>query len=289
MLNLIRLSSGKGDLMSNRANSRRGAWFAALAYTLFVGAGCAALIGEAAPTPEPTLAADPSPAFAVLVFSRTTGFRHASIPAGIAALRELGAAHGFSVEATEDSSRFSDTGLAPFQVVVFLNTTGDVLDADQEAAFERFIRAGKGFVGIHSASDTEYDWAWYGGLVGAYFADHPAIQPAELDVLRNDHPATAGLPARWARTDEWYNFRAPLADDIAVLITVDETTYNGGTMGAGHPISWYHAYDGGRAFYTALGHTEESYVEQLFRAHLAGAVRWAAGSDQRVALPLLGG
>ncbi len=284
--------------MLRRPLSAHGSWFALLAYTLFVGAGCTALLGEAAPTPMalPAPTADESEGFDVLVFSKTTGFRHDSIADGITALQELGATHGFRVEATEDADRFNDAGLAPFRVVVFLNTTGDVLDAEQEAAFERFIQAGNGFVGVHSASDTEYDWAWYGELVGAYFANHPAIQPAELDVVQGDHLATADLPTRWSRTDEWYNFRAPLADSVEVLITIDETTYSGGTMGTGHPISWYHFYDGGRAFYTAMGHTRASYAEPLFRAHLAGAVGWAAGIaepptalDQRVALPLIGG
>jgi uncharacterized protein len=275
---------------------RRGTWIALLSYTLFVSAGCAVLLSEAAPSPQPAPSANRPADFAVLVFSKTTGFRHDSIPDGIAALQELGAQHGFRVDATEDATRFTDAVLAPYQVVVFLNTTGDVLNSEQEAAFERFIRSGKGFVGVHSASDTEFDWAWYGGLVGAYFANHPAIQPAALDVVRGDHPATADLPARWERIDEWYNFRAPPAEGVEVLITIDETTYSGGTMGTGHPISWYHAYDGGRAFYTAMGHTRESYAEPLFRAHLAGAVRWAAGHneppaalDQRLALPLLGG
>lgn len=284
--------------MSRRPLFVRGHWFGLLAYTLFVGAGCAAMLGEAAPSPQPAPSAPPAAAtdFAVLIFSKTTGFRHASIPDGIVMLQELGATNGFRVEATEDAARFNDADLAPFAVVVFLNTTGDVLNAEQEAAFERFIQSGRGFVGVHSATDTEYDWAWYGGLVGAYFANHPAIQPAGLDVVRSDHPATAGLPARWERNDEWYNFRTLPAEGVEILVTIDESTYSGGTMGAGHPISWYHNYDGGRAFYTAMGHTRESYAEPLFRAHLAGAVRWAAGHDeppaaldQRVALPLIGG
>ena len=214
---------------------------------------------------------------AALVFSKTAGFRHASIPAGIATIESLGAAQGFLVEATEDADAFTDANLARFAVVIFLNTTGDVLDASQQGALERFIRAGRGFVGVHSASDTEYDWAWYGGLVGAYFASHPAIQAATLLVTDGTHPSTEHFPASFTRTDEWYNFQAQPAATVQVLLRIDEASYSGGTMGATHPIAWAQAYDGGRAWYTAMGHTIESYGEPLFVQHLAGGIRWAAG------------
>jgi cytochrome c len=249
---------------------------------LFTGAGGAA-----------TPAATPAPgSFSVLVFTKTAGFRHGSIGAAVAAITELGVAHGFSVTHTEDAAAFSDEGLAGHRAVVFLLTSGDVLDDRQQAAFERYIRAGGGFVGVHSASDTEYGWPWYGGLVGAYFADHPAIQPAELLVADAAHPSTAGLPGRWARTDEWYNFRGPLGPEVRVLLIIDEASYSGGNMGLNHPMSWYQRYDGGRAWYTALGHTDESYGEPHFRAHLAGGILWAAGAaglEERAHLPLLGG
>lgn len=211
-----------------------------------------------------------------LVFSRTAGFRHASIPAGIAAVQGIGATRGFTVSATEDAAAFTDDELARFRVVIFLNTTGDVLNAAQQGALERFVQAGGGFVGVHSATDTEYDWPWYGGLVGAYFASHPAIQVAGLRVVDPTHPSTATLPVSITRIDEWYNFRDPLPTGIGVLITIDETSYTGGTMGAVHPISWSHTYDGGRAWYTAMGHTVESYSDPLFVAHLAGGILWAA-------------
>jgi type 1 glutamine amidotransferase len=260
-----------------------------LACAFFAGA-CGLLTGEGAATAP---AATPAPAsFSVLVFTKTAGFRHGSIGAAVTAIAELGAAHGFSVTHTEDGAAFSDEGLAGHRAVVFLLTSGDVLDDEQQAAFERYIRAGGGFVGVHSASDTEYDWPWYGGLVGAYFADHPAIQPAELLLADAAHPSTAGLPERWARTDEWYNFRAPPGPDVNVLLTIDESSYGGGSMGASHPMSWYQRFDGGRAWYTALGHTDASYGEPLFRAHLAGGILWAAGQagqEERAHLPLLGG
>ena len=216
--------------------------------------------------------------FKVLVFSKTAGFEHDSIDAGIAAIQELGTAHGFSVDASEDAALFTDDGLAPYAVIIFLNTTGDILDSAQQGAMERFIQNGGGFVGIHSATDTEYDWTWYGQLVGSYFDGHPTIQAAEVNVVDADHLATQGLPSPWTRTDEWYNF-APDPSSVTVLLTVDETTYSGGTMGNPHPIAWYHEFDNGRSFYTALGHTEASYSESLFRQHLLGGILYAAGID----------
>jgi len=216
--------------------------------------------------------------FRVLAFSRTAGFRHDSIPAAVAALSELGAANGYVMEATEDPAEFTADNLARFQVVVFLLTTGDVLDDAGQAAFEAWVNAGGGWVGVHSAADTEYDWPYYGVLVGAYFKAHPAVQQATVRIEAPDTPATAGLPSPWVRTDEWYDFRTNPRPDVTVLATVDESTYTGGTMGADHPIAWTHLTPGGgRAVYTAMGHTIASYADPLFRAHLAGAIRWVAG------------
>ena len=222
-------------------------------------------------------AAQTEPRFAVLVFSKTGAFRHDSIPDGIAAIQELGKAHGFAVDNTEDAARLTDTELARYKVVVFLSTTGDILTDAQKAAFERHIRAGGGFVGIHSASDTEYGWAWYGRLVGAYFASHPAIQHATVHIEDLGHASTEGLPAVWERTDEWYNFRSNPRDHVHVLARVDETSYSGGKMGADHPIAWCQEIDGGRSWYTAMGHTKESYAEPLYRLHLLGGIESAAG------------
>ncbi|MDB4881341.1 MAG: Crp/FNR family transcriptional regulator [Gemmatimonadetes bacterium] len=210
----------------------------------------------------------------LLVFSRTKGFRHASIPSGIAAITELGAAHGFAVEATEDPTTFTDAALRRFSAVAFVNTTGDVLDSTQQAAFERFIHRGGGFVGVHSATDTEYDWPWYGQLVGAYFKRHPAIQEAKVHVVNGKHISTKCLPPVWTRTDEWYDFREP-PKDATILLTLDEKSYKNGSMGDFHPLSWYHKFDGGRAFYTELGHTNESYADPAYRNHLAGGIVWA--------------
>ena len=215
--------------------------------------------------------------FAALIFSKTSGFRHDSIPQGIAAIEALGAEHGFAVETTEDAAGFTDAALARYRVIEFLNTTGDILDAGQKAAFERYIRSGGGFVGVHSASDTDYRWPWYGRLVGAYFASHPAIQRATIRIENASHQSMQGLPVTWERTDEWYNFRDNPRSAVRVLATLDESTYSGGTMGTDHPIAWCQRIDGGRSWYTAMGHTAESYAEPLFRLHLLGGIESAAG------------
>lgn len=239
-------------------------------------AGLALLAACAAPAPSvsgPSAPGGPR----VLVFTRTAGFRHSSIPVGVAALRELGVAGGFAVDGTEDSGLLNAGNLARYRALVFLNTSGDVLDEAQQRDVEAYIRGGGGFVGVHAAADTEYGWPFYGVLVGAWFASHPAIQPARLRVVDRTHPATAHLDAVWARTDEWYNFRTNPGPGVHVLVTLDESSYTGGTMGADHPIAWCHPVGAGRSFYTGGGHTDESYAEPAFRAHLLGAIGYAAG------------
>jgi len=224
-------------------------------------------------TPEPEI----PKAKAVLVFYKTSGYYHPSIMAGIEAIKQLGRDNSFRVDTTKLATRFVPDTLRKYQAVVFLSTTGDVLNPAQQAAFEAYIRAGGGFMGVHAATDTEYDWPWYNGLVGAYFNGHPHIQQATVQVTDNAHPATSFLPARWGRTDEWYNFRS-LWPGLRVLATLDESTYAGGNHSpAPHPIAWCHSYDGGRAFYTAGGHTDESFREPLFQRHLLGGIRYAMG------------
>ena len=224
---------------------------------------------------------EPDDPLDILAFTRTTGFRHASIEPAVEALRAMSAVRGWRFEQTEDPARFADSELASADVIVFLLTTGDVLDEAQQGALERWMKLGRGWVGVHSASDTEYDWPWYGGLVGAYFAAHPAVQSATVRVAKRGHPSTAHLPAAWQREDEWYDFRANPRSSVDVLLTVDESTYAGGHMGADHPIAWSHSYGGGRSFYTALGHTDASWEEQAFLDHLAGGITWAAGARTR--------
>ena len=207
----------------------------------------------------------------VLVFSETTAFRHDSIPAGREAICRVAGGDGIAVDWTEDSAAFTADTLAQYDAVVFLSTTGDPLDDAQQAAFEDYIRTGGGYAGVHAASDTEYDWAWYGGLVGAYFDSHPPIQQATVEVSDRKHPSTAHLPQRWQRTDEWYSFRSNPRGDVHVLATLEQ-----GAMGVDHPIAWCHNYDGGRAWYTGGGHISESYGDSRFRRHLLGGIKWAA-------------
>ena len=213
----------------------------------------------------------------VLVFSKTDGYRHESIAAGVDAVERLGNEHGFVVDATEEAAAFTIENLSGYAAVVFLNTSEDVLDAEQQAAFESYIQQGGGFAGIHGAAATEYDWAWYGRLAGAFFDDHPTPQEAEVVVLDRTHPSTSHLPARMTRFDEWYNFRANPRDSVHVLAVLDEKSFEGGTMGHDHPIAWAHEFDGGRAWYTGLGHTTESYSDPAFLDHILGGIQWAAG------------
>jgi type 1 glutamine amidotransferase len=222
----------------------------------------------------------PEGAYRVLLFSRTVGYRHDAIPSATRAFFELQSDGDYQVESTEDASAFTAGNLDRFRVVVFVMTTGDVLDDVQQAAFEAWIGAGGSYLGLHSASDTEYDWPFYGQLVGTYFASHPTVQAATVAIESAGHPATAGLPSSWRRRDEWYDFRSNPRDAVTVLATVDEASYSGGTMGPDHPIVWAHeTAAGGRAFYTGMGHTQESYDEPLFRQHLVSALRWLGRSN----------
>lgn len=220
----------------------------------------------------------PAPPPRILVFTRTTGFRHDSIGAATEAIGALAAAHGFEIVATEDPATFTPDALAGFDAVVFLMTTGDVLDAAQQAAFEAYIEGGGGFAGVHAAADTEYDWPWYGELVGAWFQSHPAVQPATITVEDAAHASTAALPATWSATDEWYDFRRNVRGHAHVLLTVDESTYTGGSMGDDHPIAWCRIVGNGRSWYTALGHTAEQWATPELRAHVLGGLLTAAGS-----------
>ncbi len=218
----------------------------------------------------------------VLVFSKTVLFRHASIPDGIKCIKEI-LEPNIAVDQTEDASQFTKDNLAKYSAVVFLSTTGDVLDDAQQVAFQDYIETGGGFVGIHAASDTEHAWPWYEEMVGAYFAGHPDIQKATVIVEDQTHPSTRMLPARWERTDEWYRFnRNPRkVDGIHVLARLDEATYEGGGMPDDHPCMWWREMKAGRCWYTAGGHTKESFSEPLFREHLKAGIMWAA----RVAAP----
>ncbi len=218
----------------------------------------------------------------VLVFSKTKGWKHTSIPFGIEAIFNMGKENGFLVDTTTNSSFFDDFNLKQYHAVIFNNTTQNVLNAEQQAAFERYIQAGGGFVGIHAAADTEYEWPWYNKLMGAHFSSHPHnpnVKKATVSVTNKTHPSTSGLPDRWERTDEWYNYRS-FYPGIKVLAYLDENSYEGGANGSNHPIAWYHEFDGGRAFYTGGGHENSSFSEPLFLNHLLGGIKYAMGDGK---------
>ncbi len=212
----------------------------------------------------------------VLVYSKTTGFRHDSIADGVHALSLAGKERGWEVLATEDPASFHAARLARFDVALFLNTNGEVLDERGREGLAAFVRSGKGFVGVHGAAATEPDWPWFGALVGATFKAHPAVQPAVVTITDAAHPATQHLPSSWRRTDEWYGFHENPRGKVRVLLTLDESSYEpgDGAMGADHPLAWCHEFEGGRAFYSALGHTKESYAESALVEHLAGGIAW---------------
>ncbi|PZG18274.1 ThuA domain-containing protein [Nonomuraea aridisoli] len=222
--------------------------------------------------------------FRVLVFSKVTNFHHDSIPAGIAAIEKLGAEHDFEVEATDDAGAFTGDNLARFQAIVFNNTnstpeSGDLLNADQRAALQKFVRDGGGWVGLHAASASERDWPWYEGLVGAIFDQHPAIQVGRVKVLDHAHPSTKDLPDLWERTEEWYNWRANPTGKVHTLTQIKvRDGINGLDEGVDHPSSWCQNYEGGRSWYTALGHASDAYSEPAFLKHLLGGIEWAAGA-----------
>ncbi len=222
----------------------------------------------------------------LLVFSKTMGYHHESISAGNLAVMQLGVQNNFDVDTTTDANIFKEDSLKKYAAVLFLSTTGDVLNSFQEAAFERYIQAGGGFMGIHAATDCEYDWGWYGRLTGGYFLSHPGIndtfpniQEGILNIVDKNNPATKHLPAQWKRTDEFYSFKK-LSKEVHVLMTIDEKSYHGGVNGEYHPMAWYHEYDGGRSFYTELGHTKESFAEELYLKHILGGIQYAMGDNK---------
>ena len=216
----------------------------------------------------------------VLVFSKTKGFRHASINVGKPAIQKLATENNFQVDTTENAAAFTEDNLKKYAAVVFLSTTGDVLDLQQQNALKRFIQAGGGFVGVHAAADTEYDWWWYNKLVGAWFKSHPKTQKAKIIKVDNQDPRfQITTPDNWERTDELYNYKK-IADDLTVLYKLDESSYEGGENGGDHPWAWYHDFDGGRAFYTGMGHTDESWTEPEFLAHLTSGIKYAIGDNK---------
>lgn len=215
----------------------------------------------------------------ILVFTKTAGFVHNSIPDGVAALRKMAGENNWILDTTSNANLFTPDHLKQYKAIVWLSTTGNVLNETQQTAFENYMLTGGGYVGVHAAADTEYDWPFYNQVVGAYFLSHPKQQKAVIQVKDKSHPATSFLPERWERFDEWYNYKS-VRPDIQVLANLDESTYEGGKNGDNHPIAWYHPVGRGRAFYTGLGHTKESFVEPLFLRHLHGGIRYAMGDTK---------
>ena len=217
----------------------------------------------------------------LLVFSKTEGFRHESIEAGKEALTKMSNEKGFDITFTEDAELFNQKELKMYNAVVFLNTTGDVLNDEQQVVFERYIQAGGGYVGIHAATDTEYDWPWYNQLAGAWFLDHPSdpsnVQNGKFYVTQHNE-FTEGMPDEFERSDEFYSFKN-ISSKINVVLKIDESTYIGGNNGEDHPMSWYQEFNGGRSFYTAMGHTNETYAETLFLNHVWAGIKYAAGGE----------
>ncbi len=210
----------------------------------------------------------------LLVFSKTTGFRHDSIPTAIAALEVLAPEHAWTITATEDAAVFTDGTLDTIDVAVFMMNTGDILDTAQQDGLQAFVEAGHGFVALHSVTNAEEEWPWFETLLGTRFADHPAQQDAIVHVADPTHPACVGLPEPWPRFDEWYNFTSNPSRDVDVLLWLDETSYTGGTMGRQHPIAWTHVVSGARVFYTAGGHTHEAWADAAWLGHVAGGIEW---------------
>ena len=225
-------------------------------------------------------ATQPKPIDKVLIFSKTLGYKHESIPAGIVAIRNLGNSNNFEIDTTKNADLFTKQNLKQYKAVIFLSTTMNVLNASQEAAFKSYIQAGGGFVGIHAAADTEYDWPWYNQLVGAQFESHPEGTPeADFLIIDRDFIATKFFTdSIWRRQEEIYNYKN-INPEVSVVMTVDESTYKGGTNGEYHPFAWYHEFDGGRAFYTGVGHTEASFAEPLVLQHILGGIYYALGRD----------
>ncbi|MFD5765448.1 ThuA domain-containing protein [Streptomyces sp. NPDC127049] len=214
----------------------------------------------------------------VLVYTRTAGYRHASIPDAVAALTGLAARRGLTAEAGEDPAAFTADGLSGRALVVLVSTTGTVLTPEGRTALEAYLRGGGALLAVHAAANAEPHWPFYGDLLGTRFAGHPPLQPGAVLVEDPRHPAAAPLPRRWEWTDEWYEYTShPRTPDVHVLLCADETAYEGGTLGADHPIAWCRTVDRGRFLFTALGHAPEAYRDPYFLAHLDGALTWLLG------------
>jgi type 1 glutamine amidotransferase len=218
----------------------------------------------------------------VLVFSKTKGYKHKSIPSGIDFFKNLQKETNWKIDFSIDGNDFTSENLKNYKVIVFLNTTGNILEDNQKKAFQKYINRGNGFVGIHAASDTEKEWTWFTNMIGATFKIHPKVQNGTLYIdTSSEHPAINHLKEKEVFKDEWYSFLKPVAKHVNVLATLDDTSYETKQISTkSHPITWYHHFDGGRVFYTGLGHTNESYEDVRFKKMIKGAILWAADIKQ---------
>jgi type 1 glutamine amidotransferase len=214
----------------------------------------------------------------VLIFSKTEAFRHSSISKGKDFFSDMGKKNHWEMTFSENSELFSDKSLANYDVIVFLNTTGNILNDNEQEALKGYLESGKGFVGIHSAAYTEVDWKWYTNMIGTSLDTHVKEINAELSArLDTKHPALEGWNEKEVFFTEWYNFKQPIGKHINILTTLNEDSYKGLKMNSSHPISWYHLYDGGKVFYTELGHSEATYDDLRFYNHIQGALQWVLG------------
>jgi uncharacterized protein len=218
----------------------------------------------------------------VLVFSKTSGFRHGSISSGVKMLYDLSRQQNWVMTTTENASLLTDEFLSKMDVAVFLNPTGNAIDDAGQLAFEKFIKSGKGFVGIHSSADFEYDWPFYGTLNGGYFKTHPQAQEATVIIENTDHPAMIPFKDKKTYTtfDEWYSFKENPRPNVHVLAKLDETSIkksnNDNWKMGDHPIIWWQEKNGARSFYTGFGHTDESFQDKIIIEHIKNAINWAA-------------
>lgn len=220
--------------------------------------------------------------FQVLIFTKIEHgeYRHSVTPTAVKAIERLGVQEGFHATVTDDSGIFSNESLSRFRAVIFINNTGDILEDVQQEAFQQYLKSGKGVVIIHAGILIGDSWPWFGELVGARFVGHPEVQDADVTLIAPDHRACKGLPSQWRHRDEWYNFEAT-PRGVTPLVLVDETSYEGGTHSAPHPIVWVREYEGTRVFYSAMGHTEESWTDEIFLRHIANGITYAATPEQR--------
>ena len=214
--------------------------------------------------------------YSVLVITETKGWVHDSIESGLKLIQNIGNKNNFNVYHSDNSSVITYKNLKEIKTIIFLNTTEEILTDVEQKVMESFIKSGKGFVGVHSAADTEYNWQWYGKLVGAYYRNHPEVMNGKI--LTINHKITNHLDSEWEIEDEWYNFDY-VNYDINILLNLDEDSYIGGEHPDYHPITWYHEYDGGRSFYTGLGHTKEVYDDERFIKLLEKGILYASYED----------